>query len=91
MGHKVIEDKILGTMEMLVNDKDEIVYAPLLPYSEDLSSAQFVVNRMGNLGHDRALFWENHKDPELICRASLLAVMEKKGAKEKKERKDDGG
>jgi hypothetical protein len=51
------------------------------PYSEEISAAGLVVNRMINKGFNDAIFWKNFGDgkyteAEAICKAALLAVLE---------------
>jgi hypothetical protein len=82
MGTKVVHDEIFGDVEIRNTDQGEPFYGPLIPYSEDLSSAQLVILRMANLGFPEVDLWEDEKRPEVICRAALLALLGK-GKKEK--------
>ena len=84
MGNKVVSDAILGETEIHTTAQGEAVYGIVLPYSEDLSSAQLVVSRMANLGYTEAKLWEDEQRPEVICRAALLTILDNN--KEKKRR-----
>jgi len=83
MGNRVVVDPILGDTEIYSTDKGEVVYGQLTPYSEDLSSAQLVVLRMSNLGYVESEFWEGEKRPDVICRAALLTILDRKKEKKK--------
>lgn len=84
MENKVIIDAILGETEIHTSNKGESVYGRILPYSEDLSCAQLVVSKMINLGYPEAKLWESEQRPDVICRAALLTVLDKKKRKKKK-------
>ena len=74
----VIEDKILGDVEVYANKEGEILYQLLLPYSENIAAAHKIVAKMLKQGHDEAEYWKNDDRPDVICRASLLAIFNKK-------------
>ncbi len=78
MGHKVVSDEIFGDMEIFVDDKGNNVYCPLQSYSEDISTAQMVVQKMIQQGHNEATFWKDDPRPEVICRAALLVALHAK-------------
>ena len=83
MGNRVVADAILGDTEIHSTEQGEAVYGRLMPYSEDLSSAQLVVLRMANLGYTEASLWENEKRPDVICRAALLTILDEEKGKKK--------
>ena len=95
MGREVISDEIFGDMEAYVDNDARSSYEPLQSYSQDVSAAQLVVERMIRLGHDDAIFWEHYGDgiyppAEAICKMALLVVLAKEvklGDEEKTERK----
>jgi len=87
IGHNVIEDEIFGDMEVSRDDKGNSVYQPLRRYSEDISEAQIVVNKMIKTERNEALLWANDSRPEVICKAALVSILEKKKAKEKRARR----
>ena len=89
MGHEVIADEILGDVERYIDIEGRSVYSPLSSYSNDISSAQLVVEKMIDLGHGDAIFWEHYGNgiytpAEAICKVALLVVL---GVE--KESKDD--
>jgi hypothetical protein len=80
MDHKVIVDEILGDMERPVDRDDSSAWGPLQPYSEDITAAQLVVERMVELGHNDAVFWEFYGNgastrAEAICKRALLVKL----------------
>ncbi|MFC1532178.1 hypothetical protein ACFL7M_02255 [Thermodesulfobacteriota bacterium] len=88
MGNKVIKDEIFGEMEIYFTKDGEPVYSALHPYSEDLSAAQTVIDRIVELGcQDEAAFLYGEDRPEVICRASLRAVLKRKKKEELREQK----
>ena len=87
MGNKMVVDEVFGDMEIHMNEKMGIVYGPLPNYSEDLSSSRMVVNKMLDLGYDKAIYWKNDERPSVICKAALLEVLEHKKQKERNERR----
>jgi len=87
MEHRVVVDEVFGDMEIYIDDNGDNVYGPLQPYSEDILAAQTVVERMLRLGHGDAMFWKDDPRPDVICRAALLAALQKKGETDNKERR----
>ena len=95
MGRKVTSDEIFGDMETYVDDDGRSTYEPLQLYSEDVSAAQLVVERMIKLGQGDTIFLEHYGNgifppPDAICRMALLVVLAKDvklGDEEKTERK----
>lgn len=87
MGNRVIIDEVFGDMEVHMNKKIGIVYGPLPNYSQDLSSSILVADRMLDLGYEKAAYWKNDDRPSVICKASVLEVIEHKKKKERKERR----
>ena len=81
MGNKVMSDPIMGDTEVFTTDTGESVFGKLTAYSEDLSKAQLVVLKMADLGYAEAGLWESEKRPEVICRAALLTLFDKKAEK----------
>ena len=82
MGHFVIKDNTLGYLERLVGSDGSTVWSVVEPYSQDISAAKSVVNKMSDLGYESSMDdWEDfgkEKDtePEAICKLSLLAILE---------------
>lgn len=80
MGHEVTRDELFGYMERLIDPEDGTsIWSPPQPYSEDMSAAESVVEKMIELGHSDALYWADFGDgaygeAEAICKAALLAV-----------------
>jgi hypothetical protein len=81
MGNKVVSDPIMGDTELFNTDTGESVFGKLTPYSEDLSKAQFVISKMASLGYAEAGLWESENRPDVICRAALLTLFDKKSEK----------
>ena len=81
MGYVVAEDKTFGYMERVVSPDGSSIWGLMQPYSEDVSSAELVVDRMLELGHDGAIYWADF-GAEAICKAALLAVLERRRIKE---------
>lgn len=80
MKHKVIVDEIFGDMERPIGEASSSAWDPLSLYSEDMSAAQLVVERMITLGHSDAVSWEYHGNgiytqAEAICKRALLVVL----------------
>jgi hypothetical protein len=83
MGVKVVVDDIFGLMEMVVTDKGENVYNTLRPYSEDIAAAQRVIARMIEMDYqDETAYWQAEDRPEIICKAALRAVFERRKEEE---------
>ncbi len=88
MGGEIIKDKFLGYLERLVDPiEGGSVWSPVQPYSEDISVAQLVVNKMVELGYEHAIYWADlgggkYTEAEVICKAALLAVLERHNLKE---------
>ena len=81
MGRSVTKDDIFGYVERYIDEQGETVWDTLHPYSEDLSVAELVVKKMIDLGHDDAIYWADfgcgvYTEPEAICKAALLALLE---------------
>ena len=82
MGHIVTKDETFGYMERLVDPEDDSsVWCPVKPYSEDISVAELVVDRMIEMGHEDAIYWADfgegkYTEAEAICKSALLAVLE---------------
>jgi hypothetical protein len=88
MGTKVVTDEIFGLMEMIITDMGENVYITLRAYSEDLSSAQRVIARMIELDfQDETAYWQAEDRPEIICKAALRAVLNRRKAVNAAEKK----
>ncbi len=81
MRNKVISDPIMGDTEVFTTNTGESVFGKLTAYSEDLSKAQLVVLKMASMGYAKAGLWESEKRPEVICRAALLTLFDKKSEK----------
>ncbi|WP_419655787.1 hypothetical protein Dvar_48880 [Desulfosarcina variabilis str. Montpellier] len=83
MGNKVVDDEIFGPMEMHTNKGGINVYYPLRGYSNNIQSARMVVAKMINLAyHDDAAYWQTEDRPEVICKAALRAVLQRRQKKE---------
>lgn len=84
MGHAVVMDKTFGWLERLINPEDgSSIWSPPQPYSEDISVADLVVDRMHELGFDDAGCWADlgggkYAKAEAICKAALLAILERR-------------
>ena len=79
MKHEVLADEIFGAMERHIANDGSSVYGNLQPYSEDVTAAQLVVERMITLGHSDAAFWEHYGNgiytqAEAICKVALLVM-----------------
>ena len=80
MKHEVVVDEIFGAMERHIANDGSSAYSNLQPYSEDVSAAQLVVERMSTLGYSNAVFWEHYGNgiytqAEAICKRALLVVL----------------
>ena len=80
MEHQVIVDEILGDMERPVGEDSSSTWDTLLLYSEDMSAAQLVTERMITLGHNDAVSWDQYGEgvytrAEAICKRALLVVL----------------
>ena len=80
MKHKVIVDEILGDMERPAGEDISSTWDTLLLYSQDMSAAQLVTERMITLGHNDAVLWDQYGDgiytrAEAICKRALLVVL----------------
>ena len=82
MEHVVASDGMLGYLERLIDPGDGgSVWSSLQPYSEDISVAELVVDKMIERGYDDAIYWADFGDgvyteAEAICKAALLAILE---------------
>lgn len=81
IGHEVAEDDLFGHVERFVDEDDNSVWDTVQHYSEDMSAAELVVHRMIQLGHDDAACWADfgggiYTEPEAICKAALIALLE---------------
>ncbi|MBI2858253.1 MAG: hypothetical protein HYX90_04165 [Chloroflexi bacterium] len=80
--HEVVGDALFGEMERLINPEDgSSVWGPVMRYSEESSLAEMVVNAMVERGCDDAIYWADfgggaYTEPEAICKAALLAILE---------------
>jgi len=80
LGNTVVEDATFGHMERIVADGGSI-WGPVEPYSEDMAAAETVVNVMIERGCEDAIYWADFgegrfSEPEAICKAALLALVE---------------
>ena len=80
MKHQVIVDEILGDMERPAGEDISSTWDTLLLYSQDMSAAQLVTERMITLGHNYAVLWDQYGDgiytrAEAICKRALLVVL----------------
>jgi hypothetical protein len=84
MGHEVVVDDILGYVVRLTDPEDgSSIWCPLLPYSEDKSVAESVIDKVIQLGYDDAICWTDlgdgvYTEAEAICKSALLALIEKR-------------
>ncbi|MFH2046666.1 MAG: hypothetical protein ABIK92_16160 [Pseudomonadota bacterium] len=83
MKHKVVSDPIMGDTEIFTVETGESVFGKLTQYSQDLSKAQLVISKIAGMGYAEAGLWENEKRPDVICRAALLTLFDKKSKKKK--------
>lgn len=82
MWNEVVSDEIFGDVERYIDGEGSSVYGPLRSYSEDISAAQSVVDRMVNLGHGDEIFFRHYANgiytsAEDICKAALLIMLAK--------------
>ena len=83
MGNRVVDDEIFGLMEMHTNKNGINVYYPLRDYSKSIESARLVVTKMLNMAyHDEAAYWQTEDRPDVICKAALRAVLQRKQQQE---------
>ncbi len=80
IGHVVVCDEKLGDLEGLLDGDGTYIWDELQPYSEELESADLVVDTMIRLGFEDAVCWADFGDgaytePEAICKAALLAKL----------------
>jgi hypothetical protein len=80
MGNAVVKDATFGRMERVTADGGSI-WCPLEPYSEEMAAAETVVNVMIGRGCEDAIYWADFgngrfTEPEAICKAALLALLE---------------
>ncbi|BBO86576.1 hypothetical protein [Desulfosarcina ovata] len=78
MQNKVVDDATFGLMEMHTNNDGINVYCPLRAYSKDLRSAQMVIAKMVRMAYLEASYWHTEDRPDVICRAALRAVFERR-------------
>jgi len=79
MEHEVTVDETFGDMERQLAEDGTSCWDTLPPYSEDMSAAQLVTERMVSLGHSDAAFWDGYGDgiytqAEAICKRALLVA-----------------
>ena len=79
IGQTVIKDETIGYMIRFVDDRGS-VWGAVKPYSEDMSAAEAVIEKMLALGFEDAVHWADfgdgkYSEPEAICKAALIAVM----------------
>ena len=87
MGCDVIEDEVFGDMERHLDKEGNSVYLPLSPYSEEMPGAHQVISKMLSLGYDEAEYWKGETRPEVICKAALSVIQEKRKEMDKREKK----
>jgi hypothetical protein len=81
MGHRVIKDETLGYMELIKNPKsNELVSGLVQPYSEDISLAGLIIDKMAEKGYEDASSWADfgggtYTEPEAISKAALCAIL----------------
>lgn len=80
MGNAVIDDATFGRMEGISAEGGH-VWGPVELYSEDMAAAENVVNTMVERGCEDAIYWadfgnDQFTEPEAICKAALLALLE---------------
>jgi len=91
MGHIVVNDETFGNMERWDTKDGGGVWDLIDYYSEDISVAALVVDKMIEMGYEDAIYWVDfgegkYTDAEAICKAALLAVLEWDGLKETSDR-----
>jgi len=80
MKHKVIVDETFGDMERPIGEDSSSAWGTMLLYSEDMSAAQLVVDRMIKLGYSEAVLRGHYGNgiytrAEAICKRALLVVL----------------
>lgn len=79
MGNSVVCDEILGVLEMHTNTNGSNVYYPLRNYSENIQFARLVIAKMVRMAYnDEAAYWHTEDRPDVICKAALKAVSQRK-------------
>ena len=81
MGHEVLRDATMGYMERSLVDGESVWGLPE-PYSEDISAAELVVEKMIEIGYGDAISSADcgegrYTEAEAICKAALLAMLER--------------
>lgn len=81
LGLAVVSDQFFGYMERWIDKEGHTVWGLLKPYSEDVTAAELVVDKMVGLGYEDAIYWADfgngiYGEAEAICKAALLAVSE---------------
>ena len=81
MGYEIVRDATFGYMERSIIDGASVWGLPE-PYSEDMSAAELVVEKMIEIGYGDAICLDDFADgrcteAEAICKAALLAVLER--------------
>lgn len=88
MGHIIADDETLGYVERFIDPDDgSSLWSSVTPYSADISAAWSVIDRMIDMGYEDTTHWANFGDgrytkAEAICKAALLAVLERSAIKE---------
>jgi hypothetical protein len=88
MGHRVIKDEHLGDMERFKSKNDKSsVFGLVQPYSEDITIAAQVIEKMVEKGYQDAPSWEDfgggkYTESEAISKAALCAIVKKRKATE---------
>lgn len=83
MGHEVVRDGLFGYLERLVSPEDgKPIWSSPQPYSEDISVAELVVDKMVEKGYEDAIYWADfgegiYTEAEAICKAALSAILKK--------------
>ena len=77
MGHEVTTDATIGEMERITDIEGDNAWSLVQQYSEDLETAQMVVDRMVEEGYLDALLWHTYGDSrytpaEAICKRAFI-------------------
>ena len=81
MGQVITKDEYFGYMKRSNSVKDgSSVWSAVEPYSQDISAAELVVDKMIERGFADATNWANfgegrYTEAEAICKSALLAIL----------------
>jgi hypothetical protein len=82
MGHLVVKDAILGSMERFADIDGGFVWGALQAYSEDISLAESIIDKLSEQVHQDIKHLVNsengeYTEAEAICKAALLVALKR--------------